>query len=101
MLKPPHSQQCKALLHTSNTCNFRLYPRVIWQQKKINLRSHFYHRPLFLKKDSSYVLWVGLHRRLMSGPALKLIVRPNNNKKEIFLSPENGHPTHKLDHWKG
>ena len=53
------------------------------------------------KRDSSYVLWVGLHRRLMSGPALKLIVRPNNNKKEIFLSPENGHPTHKLDHWKG
>ena len=38
------------------------------------------------KRDSSYVLWVGLHR-LMSGPALKLIVRPNNNKKRDLFEP--------------
>ena len=80
------------------------------QRGKINLRSHFYRRPLFLKRDSSYVLWyIGWTSSSSCLAPLKLIVRPNNNKifsaistsnNTMATTSANGHPR-KLDHWKG
>ena len=92
MLKPPH-WQCKAHFYISIyilviRAIFRLYPSVIWHQKKINLRSHFYHRPLFLKKGTVLTFYgQDFIDDSMSGPALKLIVRPNNNKKRDLFEP--------------
>ena len=90
MLKPPH-WQCKAHFYIYILiirAIFRLYPSVIWHQKKINLRSHFYHRPLFLKKGTVLTFYgQDFIDDSMSGPALKLIVRPNNNKKRDLFEP--------------
>ena len=91
MLKPLH-WQCKAhfyiSIYTGNTCNFSAISQCYMAPKEnkfeISLLS-----PTIVPKKGTVLTFYGQDfiDDSMSGPALKLIVRPNNNKKRDLFEP--------------